>query len=572
MIPAFVDENTPPGEREVYNLIASGPEDWTVIHSLDLAPWNRSLRTEIDFLALIPESGIVCIEVKSHDEIFFEDGRWYPLSIKRSPFKQAADGRFAFHRRLRLLAPHLNRIPVVHLCIFPKASFDLKPNMSVQPWELIDGRCFHSFKSGLDFCGDINARVVRSIAEEAGLAPLADPISGASVSTIVDICLPVRKRRPDKREEIRRREEEAERLLGDQQRPVLQLSALNDRLIVSGGAGTGKTLIAMEVARRAAERGMRVGLLCFNRMIGDWMKAQMEQHVARLPSLVVGRAVRMMLDLTGLTVPEHPMDSYWEAELPERLEECLTDPEFQAIATFDFLVLDEAQDILSRPRLWQCLAQFLNGGIEGGRFALFGDFENQVMSSHDIMARTLEDLGERARPSRWHLSQNCRNYRIIGDTAVRLSGFGTDVYSGYLRAGGCIDSYNIHYYESREEQLEILAQCLRDYRDQGYRPSEVSILSLCAEEKCVASALGRTGFKLQPAWRKGDHIGYSTIQAFKGMENKAVILTDLEVAQKEFHRHIFYTGMTRATESLRLLCSRESMNILLGWLSGKEIK
>ena len=55
------------------------------IHSLDLAPWNRGLRTEIDFVLIVPDTGILCIEVKSHEKITFENDRWYPVEIKRSP-------------------------------------------------------------------------------------------------------------------------------------------------------------------------------------------------------------------------------------------------------------------------------------------------------------------------------------------------------------------------------------------------------------------------------------------------------------------------------------------------------
>src|SRR4026209_355192 len=140
LIPSFMDDRTPPGERDVFNLLAAGPEDWVALHSLDLAPWNRSLRTAIDFVVIVPDTGIVCVEVKSHELIFFAEGRWYPPDINRSPFKQAADGRHTFYRRLRDLLPELKRVPVVHCCIFPRAYFDVQPNMSVQPWELIDAR------------------------------------------------------------------------------------------------------------------------------------------------------------------------------------------------------------------------------------------------------------------------------------------------------------------------------------------------------------------------------------------------------------------------------------------------
>ena len=91
LIPSFFDDRTPPGERDVFNILAAGPDDWLALHSLDLAPWNRGLRTEIDFVVIVPDTGVLCLEVKSHDSISFENGQWHPPEIKRSPFKQASD-------------------------------------------------------------------------------------------------------------------------------------------------------------------------------------------------------------------------------------------------------------------------------------------------------------------------------------------------------------------------------------------------------------------------------------------------------------------------------------------------
>jgi ATP-dependent exoDNAse (exonuclease V) alpha subunit len=51
------------------------------------------------------------------------------------------------------------------------------------------------------------------------------------------------------------------------------------------------------------------------------------------------------------------------------------------------------------------------------------------------------------------------------------------------------------------------------------------------------------------------------------MENKAIILTDVALSEREFDRQLFYTGMTRATESVRVLCDLACQNTLLGWLT-----
>ena len=118
LIPSFFDDRTPPGERDVFNMLAAGPDDWVALHSLDLAPWNRGLRTEIDFVVIVPDTGVLCVEVKSHDAISFENDQWYPPEIRRSPFKQASDGRHTFYRRLRELAPQFHaraRRALLHL-------------------------------------------------------------------------------------------------------------------------------------------------------------------------------------------------------------------------------------------------------------------------------------------------------------------------------------------------------------------------------------------------------------------------------------------------------------------------
>jgi len=565
LIPSFMDERTPPGERDVFNLLAAGPNEIVSLHSLDLAPWNRGLRSEIDFVVIIPDAGIICLEVKSHENIAFDGVRWFPESISRSPFKQAADGRHELYRRLVELVPKIRTVPIVHCCIFPKSPFDLQPNLSVQSWELMDSRTFRSFASGGTFCQDLKARIKLNIAADARLAELAVPLSRDTIETMVKCCLPVQKLRPTARVEIMRRQDEMERILRDQQKSVLQLTAFNPRVIVSGGAGTGKTLIAMELARRAAESGRRVALLCFNKLVGDWVAQQMEHKSVPFPNLVVGRAVQVIARLTGLEIPDNPSSAFWDTELPALLEERLSDPDLKAVAAFDYLVLDEAQDLLSRPRLWECICQFLLNGIGRGSFVLLGDFNNQVLAEKEVMQKTMYDLQSAVQLASWRLTENCRNYQIVGETAVRLSGLEKNVYTGYLRTGGSVQNFDIYFYGHERAQLDKLGQCLREFRAKGYKPSEITLLSFRPDETSAAFRLRNEGFKLRPAWSAGESIGYASVRAFKGMENKVVLLTDVILGEHDFDRYLFYTGMTRATETVRIFCEKTSQQTLCKW-------
>jgi hypothetical protein len=568
LIPSFFDDRTPPGERDVFNMLAAGPNDWVALHSLDLAPWNRGLRTEIDFVVMIPDTGMLCLEVKSHHSISFTNGRWLPPEISRSPFKQASDGRHTFYRRLRELAPQFGYVPVVHCCIFTNACFDVAPNLSVPLREFMDARVFRTFATGEAFCADLKTRMLSSIDAEYSLQRLARPLSAAQVDALVGICLPVQKRRPGARDEISRREREIEHLLRVQQKPVLQLAALNDRVLVGGAAGTGKTLIAMEVARRAAEGGRRAGLVCFNQLVGDWMQDQIRREGVPPPNLIAGRAIRIMAEMTGVTIPRDPPPGYWDEELPEQLEERLTDPDFRAAAQFDYLVVDEAQDLLARPSLWECLTRFLDGGVSGGSYCLLGDFENQILGERQAMDEALAAIRAAGKPAAYHLSENCRNYKIVGETAVRLSGFAKDVYSGYMRSGGGLQNYDIFFYADEREQQALLVRWLKEFKSLGNRPGEITILSFRNSDDCAAARLAATGFKLRPAWQHAaHHTAYSSVQAFKGLENKVIILTDVVLSEPHFHRHLFYTGMTRATESVRVSCDKRSQEKLATWLT-----
>jgi hypothetical protein len=291
-----------------------------------------------------------------------------------------------------------------------------------------------------------------------------------------------------------------------------------------------------------------------------------------LPNLVAGRAIQMMAEMTGVQIPANPSQDFWDSDLPQAIEERLTDPDFSSVASFDYLVLDEAQDILARPRLWQCVAQFINGGISKGAFALIGDLDHQVLAARQAMLNALADVESSAHPARWRLSENCRNYRVVGETAAHLGGVGDTVYTAYMRTGGGTRNYNIAFYGSDQSQLDQVAQLIKEFKAEGYKPAEITLLSFRADEFSVAARLRQAGHKLRPARQAGDQTSYTTVHAFKGMENKVIILTDVVLNDSGFHRDLFYTGMTRATESVRVVCEEDSQATLAEWIIGGKTK
>jgi hypothetical protein len=186
------------------------------------------------------------------------------------------------------------------------------------------------------------------------------------------------------------------------------------------------------------------------------------------------------------------------------------------------------------------------------------------------MSRSLASLHATGKPTVYRLSENCRNYRIVGDSAVRLSGLREPVYDGYMRSGGGLHNYDIFFYHSEREQSEKIAQWLKEFRTQGYRTGDITLLSFRAPQESAAFRLAAAGFRLQPLRQHpADVISYSSVHAFKGLENKVIILTDVVLGEREFQRDLFYTGMTRACETVRVLCDAGSQATLSKWLVEK---
>ncbi len=569
MIPAAIDPDTPsPGEKDVFQRLASDPvaSDWTVIHSFDLPHHVRRISGELDFVVLIPGRGILCVEVKAASSVSRREGLWYygkdPKGDPRGPFRQAADGMHSLRERLTKRYPSAGKAVFWSAVILPYTSLDFQAE-EWHSWQLIDGARYRS-ASLAESCARVLDRAREFLAGKRS-AGWFDPDSRVPTPDDCDRIAGVL--RPDfeafQSPRERRRQASAElKRYTEEQFVALDAMTRNPRVVFEGPAGTGKTLLAIESAQRAVADDKRVLLVCFNRLLGSWLRRETE---ALGSNITAGTLHSYMLSLAGLERPPRTEPDFWEDELPHLALERLL--EAQGAAPFDLLLVDEAQDLLD-DRYLDVLDLSLAGGLSSGQWRLFGDFERQAI--YGPGAPSLDAfLEHRGAGAPVHsLRTNCRNTPRVASLVRLLSHLQPD-YAKVLRPDDGVEP-ELRFYPPERTPAEALTRALGELRADGYRGRDVAILSPRA---AGSSAEGLTEQpwcdRLRPFGDSaGGHTQHGTIHAFKGLEAPAVVVTDLDDVSGSAAEALFYIAVTRPTERLVLVLPDSSRTSMARSLAG----
>jgi len=536
-------------EAKVYRALRDGlPRDFVVFFQVG---WilrreeDQAKDGETDFVICHPDLGYVCIEVKGGGISFdSSSGDWFSVDRHRqkhainNPINQALKAKYSIRSKLneyqRWRDLSLANVIRGHAVFFPDigdANALRRPDM---PLNLIGcAKDLQDPKAWIDavFAYWGNDAAVFTPLGRRGVDVLREVFARSfEVASLISSQLA---------------DQEARRLvLTKDQIRVLDFLRSHRRVAVSGGAGTGKTVLALEKARRLASEGFRTLLTCYNRQLADHLSSL----CAGTPNLdVLGfhqlchrqveRANRASgRDLVSESKVTYPGKDLYEVQLPNALGyslEILPD-------RYDAIVCDEGQDF--REEFWVPLELLLSNYDSGPLYVFYDDNQNLY-----ARAGTFPISDEP-----FTLMSNCRNTAPIHGAAYKY-------YKGVPVSPPDIQGDDVQFDESpsRDPQAaKINARIVDLVVRHGVAPSDITVLVADALHKADYYAallwlpLPKPATWLEEGVRRKTTVLIDTIQRFKGLESPIVILWGLDTLDLSQRKKLLYVGMSRAKSLL----------------------
>ena len=543
-------------EKRLFSVIKQMPDtdDWTILHSVGIAKHEKQIQGEADFVVVIPSVGSFVLEVKGGG-ISQESGTWFSVDrnnikhIIKNPYEEA---NTAMHSLKDYLITE-SEIKDIGKTVF---GFGVVfPSITVHG-QLVFPDVADEQIADCDDCNNAKRfkeyilRLAHFWKKRNSSQITPDAIQAKE---IVNLLRPDFTGRMTLASQIRTVEQQLITLT-DNQQSCFDTITENERCVIKGSAGTGKTVIALEHARRLCDEGHRVALFCYNRQLAAYLDEN-----KGYPDIVCGSFTEYMESIAlkgGKDIPDVTEKDtvYYRDTLPRIFTEAFIDLE---ILPFDVLILDEAQDLMTEMYL-DVFDIVLEGGISDGKWYFFLDAEKQNLY-HASM--TFEDIktmlkNRKAFFTVSSLTDNCRNSVAIIEKLDAV--FGTKTKHRFTEERGA--DVEIKSYKKSLEQGDELEKIIRTLEREGVSKSDIIILSPLCFENSVALQLD----SVVSASRSENKIFFSTIQAFKGLESPVIILTDIESFDRESQKHLLYVGMTRAKTLLYILANKTVSKYLAG--------
>lgn len=502
---------------------------------------DRARDGETDFLIVHPDHGYLCVEVKGGG-VGFDGGtgHWYSIdrnNVKheiKNPVEQVMRAKYSILTKLRE-GPQWGRhgpgrISCGHAVFFPDIN-DAVPIIRSDLPECLIGVA--------DDLGNIDDWTRGALEYWSSNDDRAEPIGRRGMEIIRNTFAHSFEVSPLVSARIREQEEQRLRLTQDQLR-VLDVLRSQRRVSISGGAGTGKSVLAVEKAKRLALDGFNTLLTCYNRQLADHL-SDVCSDVENLDVMSFHQLCYLRVKMAGeqsdRDVLEEAKQTYpgmdlFDVQYPAALTYSLDIVPSQ----YDAIVCDEGQDF--REEYWFPIEMLLADYETSPLYIFFDDNQNVYSRASTFPIKSEPFL----------LITNCRNTNQIHDAAYKY-------YEGEPVAPPGIAGEEVHIIEasSREAQAtKIYSKIVDLIAKEQVAASDITVLVADGLRKkeyydeLHGRPLPQPNTWIAEGARRDKAVLLDTVKRFKGLESAIIFLWGLDGLDVERDQELLYVGLSRA--------------------------
>ena len=506
-------------ERAVWEALRNHlPDDAVLFHSLRMQ--ERQHEFEADLVVLLPGAGWAVIEVKGGD-VRRQEGVWEQRQQgtwrRIDPVGQAQDCRHVLQRSLARHGAQAEHSRAVHLVALPDRDADDRFEAPGLPRSLLIDRqdlkqVVHALLQALQLHGRGNAPLSSS-----GTVEMTRLLTGPNLAA-ADIFA------------FHTEHEERVRQMTQDQTSILGFLRNQNRVAVVGGAGSGKTWLALEQTRRLAKDGQSVALVCYSRGLAHFLERVITEWKPRERPSYVGLFHELPVRW-GAPQGEESDSSWFEEKLPALLGDLAADRPAQD--RFDSIVVDEGQDFSES--WWPPTLLALKDCDAGGLYVFLDEGQ-----------RVFDRLG--AAPielAPFPLDRNIRNTKRIAQVFGSL-GVQQSTYEGLVgppvRFIACKSDDAI---DAADTEVERLTQV------EGWPPGSVVLLTTKHRHPVQTEMVEGVGWDVYwDDFFAAEDVFYGHVLGFKGLERSVVVLAVNGFRDVSRAREMLYVGLSRARTQL----------------------
>ncbi len=536
-------------EQRLFDALRDGLDDeYFVYHELRYVHEDTAGEGEADFLVVHRTKGLLNIECKGKGVHRRGNGTWYrekaggrTEDLGETPYEQAQrtikDLAAELKHRITRLFPDQRGFPFVHghAVAFPRTTVaDLGLPLDAPLTITLDGSDLSRIAERID--------EIYEFWNRAAKGRRVEPFDKRTFKHFRhQVLQPQLHLVPRLAADVAHEGDQFARLTA-QQELVAQAALINPRMAVIGGAGTGKTVAALEITRRLANEGKRVLLLCFNRALGRTLGrhfASEEAIANRVDAMHFHSLCYRAFKAMGLEfdVPREPEAAahFFDKVVPETLFDAIAE---EKLKPWDAVVVDEAQDFAAS---WWPLVEELAGGEGSGHLVVLHDPEQNIFARRDDAVPPMA--------AQLPLIHNLRNTKHIARAVGQLCERPLEPYP--LAPEG--EPPTLSESRSAAKNVEAVTEMVTKLIErEGLRPDQITILTphrRANSSLAGVESLGPYPLADKPGERDGKVL-HTTIGAFKGLEADVVIMLDVDPRDERCGRRERYVAASRARHRL----------------------